>query len=378
MARASSRRRERRRAPVARPEIDPFRLAFEQAPVGIAIHDPVGEIVLVNQAMRDLLGCDNVDLAAFVNTVHPDERNALHCRLRSLIAGETSDWVAEHRLVQADGTSRRVRLHVTVTHDLSGEIASLMTHAVDVTAHGERAQALLHQTLHDALTGLPNRTLLCDRLGHALSRSTRVDGATVALLFLDLDHFKLVNDSLGHATGDAVLTEAAARLRATVRPSDTVARFGGDEFVVCCEDVRSGTETIAMAERILRTMRDPFIAAVRSSASRRASASRSPLARTRRPRLCCATRTPRSTSRRATGATASRSTTTGSAASCSPGSRPRPSCAGRSTPVSCASTSSRRSRSRTTRSSRSRRCCAGSIRSAGCSFRTRSSRSPGR
>ena len=137
---------------------------------------------------------------------------------------------------------------------------SLVTHAVDVTEQRAHAQELLHQTLHDPLTGLPNRTLLRDRLGHALSRSVRVEESSVALLFLDLDYFKLVNDSLGHAAGDAILVEAAPRLRATVRPSDTVARFGGDEFVVCCEDVRSGTETIAMAERILATMRDPFIA----------------------------------------------------------------------------------------------------------------------
>jgi diguanylate cyclase (GGDEF)-like protein/PAS domain S-box-containing protein len=258
MAEAASRRRRRRRVLVTPVERDPFRVAFEHAPVGIAIHDPVGEIVAVNPAMCRLLGRDRVDLAGLIEVVHPDERVSLHRRLRSLIAGEAPDVVAEHRLIRADGTRLSVRVHVAATSDRTGSIASLVTHAVDVTEQLAQTRDLLHQTLHDALTGLPNRTLLVDRLGHALSRAERVDDMSVALLFLDLDHFKLVNDSLGHACGDAILVEAAARLRATVRPSDTVARFGGDEFVVCCEDVRSGTETISMAERILRAMREPF------------------------------------------------------------------------------------------------------------------------
>lgn len=258
MAHAASRRRQRRRVPVTPIERDPFRLAFDHAPVGIAIHDPVGEIVAVNPAMTELLGLEHVDLAGFLAIVHPDERVGLHRRLRSLMAEEAPAVVAEHRLVRPDGSRLSVRLHLTATYDRTGAIASLVTHAVDVTEQRAHAQELLHRTLHDALTGLPNRTLLVDRLGHALSRAERVEDMSVALLFLDLDHFKLVNDSLGHACGDAILVEAAARLRATVRPSDTVARFGGDEFVVCCEDVRSGTETISMAERILVAMREPF------------------------------------------------------------------------------------------------------------------------
>ncbi len=258
MAQAASRRRRRRRVLITPVEHDPFRLAFDHSPVGIAIHDPGGETVAVNQAMCGLLGREHADLAGFVEVVHADERVSLHRRLHSLISGEAQAVVAEHRLVHLDGTRLDVRLHVTATHDRTGSVTSLVIHAVDVTEQREHAQELLHQTLHDPLTGLPNRTLLVDRLGHALSRAARVEDLSVALLFLDLDHFKLVNDSFGHACGDAILMEAAARLRATVRPSDTVARFGGDEFVVCCEDVRSGTETISMAERILRAMREPF------------------------------------------------------------------------------------------------------------------------
>jgi diguanylate cyclase (GGDEF)-like protein/PAS domain S-box-containing protein len=259
MAQAASRRRQRRRG-IPRPaDVDTYRLAFDHAPIGIAVHEPSGEIVAVNRAMRELLGREHVDVAGLLESVEDDERAVLQRQLQALVAGESAGLVAEHRLLRPDGTGVRVRLHATATHDASGRIEALVTHAVDVTEQRAHAQELLHQTLHDPLTKLPNRTLLIDRLGHALSRSVREE-TTVALLFLDLDYFKLVNDTLGHAAGDAILVEAAARLQAAVRPSDTVARFAGDEFVVCCEDVRRGTETIAMAERLLSTMREAFVA----------------------------------------------------------------------------------------------------------------------
>jgi diguanylate cyclase (GGDEF)-like protein len=108
---------------------------------------------------------------------------------------------------------------------------------------------LTHQALHDPLTGLPNRTLFLDRLGVALDRSRRSGGA-VAVLFLDVDNFKQINDSLGHAAGDAVLAELAERMRTMLRPMDTVARFGGDEFTFLFEGLASEREAVAIAERI--------------------------------------------------------------------------------------------------------------------------------
>lgn len=120
-------------------------------------------------------------------------------------------------------------------------------------------ERMRHEAVHDPLTGLANRTLLRDRLEHALARSERETGAT-AVLFVDLDNFKQVNDAHGHAAGDATLVELARRLQTAVRPGDTIARLGGDEFVALCEDV-SEASALAVGERLLEAIRLPFTAA---------------------------------------------------------------------------------------------------------------------
>src|SRR5205823_10905589 len=119
--------------------------------------------------------------------------------------------------------------------------------------------ALAHRALHDPLTGLPNRALFGDRLALALRRRVRRGTGTVAVFFLDVDRFKLVNDSLGHDVGDALLLEVAARLEAAVRPADTVARLAGDEFTVLCEDVAGELEAVAIAQRIVDLFVAPFV-----------------------------------------------------------------------------------------------------------------------
>jgi diguanylate cyclase (GGDEF)-like protein len=119
-------------------------------------------------------------------------------------------------------------------------------------------QRLKFQAFHDPLTRLPNRTLFMDRFEQALARSER-QGGKVAVMFVDLDDFKEVNDSLGHETGDRVLVAVAKRLRVCLRPSDTAARVGGDEFTVLLEDVEDVQEAVRVAERILEELRTPII-----------------------------------------------------------------------------------------------------------------------
>jgi diguanylate cyclase (GGDEF)-like protein len=118
---------------------------------------------------------------------------------------------------------------------------------------------LAHQAMHDCLTGLPNRILLYDRITRALGAARRY-GTRTALLFVDLDGFKAVNDARGHEAGDRLLVEVAARLRCAVRPSDTVARLGGDEFVVLCERLDDADQAFTVADRLLEVLREPLAA----------------------------------------------------------------------------------------------------------------------
>jgi diguanylate cyclase (GGDEF)-like protein/PAS domain S-box-containing protein len=138
-------------------------------------------------------------------------------------------------------------------------IQSLANVLADALERQTTEDAIEHRALHDPLTGLPNRVLFLDRLEHALERLRRQPRAHVAVLFIDLDHFKLVNDSLGHHAGDELLAAVAARLKQAVRPSDTVARFGGDEFGLLLEEVSSEVDAITTAERIAAVFARPFI-----------------------------------------------------------------------------------------------------------------------
>jgi len=157
------------------------------------------------------------------------------------------------------------RLAPIARSDDSSESICLLVRDVTAQKLAERTrdeaeEKLRHQTLHDELTGLPNRLLFRDRLEHALVRRARI-ASTVGVLFCDLDHFNAVNDSLGHLAGDAVLIEVAERLRRAVRSEDTLARFGGDEFLVCCEQLADPGDARELASRIAAALRAPVVVA---------------------------------------------------------------------------------------------------------------------
>jgi diguanylate cyclase (GGDEF)-like protein/PAS domain S-box-containing protein len=167
--------------------------------------------------------------------------------------------VQEYRLRAADGRDVWIRDEMTVVFDRqTGEAPLFYGVFLDVSDRKRMESELERLALYDALTGLPNRALFADRLGHVLARRGR-ETAT-AVYFLDLDRFKRINDSLGHAAGDEVLREVAQRLNGVVRPEDTVARFGGDEFTVLCESVGGVLEAVAIADRLQRPLRNPLIA----------------------------------------------------------------------------------------------------------------------
>jgi diguanylate cyclase (GGDEF)-like protein len=135
----------------------------------------------------------------------------------------------------------------------------LLARSINYAVERKRAEVqLAHQALHDALTGLPNRALLLDRLAQAVTRLGR-HGTALAVLFCDLDRFKVVNDSLGHDAGDRLLVDVARRLEGVLRAGDTAARFGGDEFVILCEDIAGAHQAIAIAERVKAVLATPFV-----------------------------------------------------------------------------------------------------------------------
>jgi diguanylate cyclase (GGDEF)-like protein/PAS domain S-box-containing protein len=195
----------------------------------------------------------------FLELVHPEDRARVLATFNESFASG-ADCEVEYRTARArpDASPRWLFSRGQVILGTERRLVRVIGTVLDITERKSAEEALQHQAFHDALTGLPNRALFTDRLEHALLRAGRQD-KSVAVLFLDLDNFKVVNDSLGHAQGDALLAIVAQRLRDCLRSADTGARLGGDEFTVLLEDVACADEAIAVAERIARALRVPVV-----------------------------------------------------------------------------------------------------------------------
>ena len=189
--------------------------------------------------------------------VHPNDLDALSAHLESAGNGGTP-FEIEHRVLHRDGGYRWMLARGTGTRTDDGCRRLVGSHS-DVTARKEAELNLVHTSLHDALTGLPNRVLFMERLDHALKRAQRSNEKSYGVMYIDLDHFKGINDSLGHLAGDELLMSIATLLRQITRPGDTAARLGGDEFALLIEDIDTEAEALVVAERILEELRTPFI-----------------------------------------------------------------------------------------------------------------------
>ncbi len=250
---------ERQAARELRDAEDRFRNAFDQAPIGKALVSTEGRFTRVNSALCKMLGYSEQQLldTTFQALTHPDDLDLDLDQMRRVMLGEIESYAMEKRYEHADGRYVWSLLSVSLVRDEAGAPSYFVSQIQDISEARQAKEHLTDLSLHDALTGLANRVLFGDRLAHAVERARR-SKERVAVLFIDFDRFKAVNDNLGHAAGDELLRQAAERMRRAVRPADTIARLGGDEFTVLCEDLGAVHDAGWVADRLTDTLERPF------------------------------------------------------------------------------------------------------------------------
>jgi diguanylate cyclase (GGDEF)-like protein/PAS domain S-box-containing protein len=241
-----------------------FEASFQQAPIGMAMvslrHDKdFGRFLDVNQALVDLVGDARASALQnqFTRYLHPDDVDEVMEIALAAGRGEIDRLDRELRLIRADRTMVWVSLRAAAVRDERDENAYAIVHAADISQRRAFEEELERLALHDPLTGLPNRRLLVDRLGHTIRALDR-DPAPVAVMYLDLDNFKRVNDTWGHDAGDELIKVAARRLSDSIRPIDTAGRMGGDEFVLVCPQLGGVDDARNIAKRVSQAFVEPI------------------------------------------------------------------------------------------------------------------------
>jgi diguanylate cyclase (GGDEF)-like protein/PAS domain S-box-containing protein len=238
-----------------------FKELFNFAVGGIFRSTPEGKYLWVNQALARMYGYDDPQhlLKKLTNIGHqlyvePSRREEFKGLMEQ--SDELRDF--ESRVYSRDGSILWVNENVRAVRDKQGKLLYYEGMIINITKRKDIEAQMLHATVHDPLTGLANRGLFLDRLRHALSLGRRKKDYLFGVLYVDVDRFKLVNDSLGHAAGDELLKAVASRLEGAVRPGDSVARIGGDEFAVLVEDIRDQSDAKRVADRILQDLEAPM------------------------------------------------------------------------------------------------------------------------
>ena len=194
----------------------------------------------------------------WVDRIHADDRNRFEAKIAAHLGSQDPHFECEYRIRQKGGVFRWVLCRGISVRDENGKVYRMAGSQTDITARKAAEEQLLYDAFHDALTGLPNRALFMDRLQHVIANSTRHPDQLYAVLFLDLDRFKVINDSLGHVVGDKLLAEVGHSLRVSLRPGDTVARLGGDEFAILLEKIDNEGDAADVAMRIQHAFSVPF------------------------------------------------------------------------------------------------------------------------
>lgn len=211
---------------------------------------------------KSMLGYDDEEIGntadEWLGRVHPEEVDWLRAQITAHIEGRSPNFEVEHRMRHKDGTYRWMLSRGLAVRDQQQVAYRMAGSQTDITERKRAEEQLLHDALHDGLTGLFNRALFMDRLGHAIEQSRRQRSYLFAVLFLDLDRFKVINDSLGHTVGDDLLVAIARRLESCLRPGDTLARLGGDEFTILLENIQDLSEATRVADSIHHQLQRPF------------------------------------------------------------------------------------------------------------------------
>ncbi len=237
------------------------KLALTFAEIGICEFELRPRMVRVSETAKHLLGMRGPDLDIpydrYLESLHPDDRRTFDDVLQRCIAG-TGGLDIEYRVMRPDGAMRWLRTKGDALLDLDAKPVRVFWIIEDISQRRETDARVRFLAHHDLLTGLPNRTLFQDRLYHAIAAARRMD-MRVGLLFIDLDRFKLINDSFGHRIGDALLQSAAERMRHCVRETDTLCRHSGDEYLIALSALREPGEAAVVANKVIQAFERPFL-----------------------------------------------------------------------------------------------------------------------
>ncbi len=237
-----------------------FHSAFEFAAIGMALVGTDGRWLQVNRALCSMLGYSEEEILSttFQSLTHPEDIDETSRHLAQLLTSSAPSVAIEKRYTHKLGHTVWVLLNASIIRDARNHSLRFIFQIQDITDRKRAEEKLAHDAFHDAITDLPNRALFLDRLSLAMARIERNPDQIFAVLFLGLDRFKVINESLGHLVGDHLLAAIARRLKSMVRPGDTVARLGGDEFTILIEDILASIEAVALAERIEKELKAPF------------------------------------------------------------------------------------------------------------------------
>ncbi len=237
-----------------------FRSAFDYAPIGIALVTAEGKWLKVNHALCQILGYDQEEFLEkdFQSMIMPEDLGDTLIKIHELVTGRTQTCQLEQRYINKNGNTVWASWSVSPVKVNGSEHPNLIFQIQDISDKKVAEEQLQYEATHDSLTGLPNRSLFMSRLESAIKKSQTNTDYKVSVLFIDLDRFKVVNDSLGHIIGDQLLISIASRLQECLRLKDIVARLGGDEFTILVEGKFDTSEIIHIAERIQEKFSIPF------------------------------------------------------------------------------------------------------------------------